>query len=183
MNPNVYSEHVKPLELNLTVSHSSGSRQLHTSRNPDLYQPPAMPFLFYHAPYAYFPQKPWTTNLNPVPSTSQPVGLHQNPSGRPKLVKGPAISAWLQYCDNHPDHAGNNLVTLATNFKTQGYRTIDQLTSRRISIKNLSSWMNIGKGTADYIIQYADEDMVLVNNGEFKMVDVPNVGGSGDDLL
>ena len=43
--------------------------------------------------------------------------------------------------------------------------------------------MNIGKGTAFYIIQYADEDMVLVNNGEIKMVDLPNVGGSGDDLL
>ena len=43
--------------------------------------------------------------------------------------------------------------------------------------------MNIGKGTAFYIIQYTDEDMVLKNNGEFKMVDLPNVGGSGDDLL
>ena len=35
----------------------------------------------------------------------------------------------------------------------------------------------------DYIIQYVDEDMVLVNNGKFKMVDLPNIGGSGDDLL
>ena len=32
--------------------------------------------------------------------------------------------------------------------------------------------MNIGKGTAFYIIQFTDEDMVLVNNGEFKMVDL-----------
>ena len=39
--------------------------------------------------------------------------------------------------------------------------------------------MNIGKGTADY----TDEDMVLMNNGKFKMVDLPNVGGSGDNLL
>ena len=60
---------------------------------------------------------------------------------------------------------------------------INQLTSGCMSIENLSSWMNIGKGTADYIIQYADEDMVLMNNGEFKMVDLPNVGGSGDNLL
>ena len=43
--------------------------------------------------------------------------------------------------------------------------------------------MNISMGTADYIIQYVDEDMVLMTNGEFKMVDLPNVGGSGDDLL
>ena len=60
---------------------------------------------------------------------------------------------------------------------------IDQLTSGHISIESLSSWMNIGKGTADYIIQYADEDMVLVNNSKFKMADLPNVGGSGDNLL
>ena len=43
--------------------------------------------------------------------------------------------------------------------------------------------MNIGKGTANYIIQYVDEDMVLMNNSEFKMVGLPNVGGSGDNLL
>ena len=43
--------------------------------------------------------------------------------------------------------------------------------------------MNIGKGTADCIIQYMDEDMVLMNNGEFKMVDLSNIGGSGDNLL
>ena len=43
--------------------------------------------------------------------------------------------------------------------------------------------MNIGKGTANYIIQYVDEDMVLMNNSEFKMVCLPNVGGSGDNLL
>ena len=38
----------------------------------------------------------------------------------------------------------------------------------------------IGKGTANYIIQYVDDDMVLVNNSKFEMV---NVGGSDDDLL
>ena len=43
--------------------------------------------------------------------------------------------------------------------------------------------MNIGKGMADYIIQYADEDMVLVNDGKFTMADLPNVDGSGDGFL
>ena len=124
-NPDVYSEHVKPSELNLTLSHSSGSRQLHIGRGLDPHQPPAIPFPFYHASYAYFPQQPWPTNLNPVPSTLQPVGLHQNPSGWPSSVKGSTISTWLQYCDNHPDHIGDNLVALATNFKSQSYQMID----------------------------------------------------------
>ena len=60
---------------------------------------------------------------------------------------------------------------------------IDQLTSGCISIENMSSWMNIGKGAANYIIQYADEDMVLVKDGKFTMVDLPNVDHFGDDFL
>ena len=79
--------------------------------------------------------------------------------------------------------SGDNLAALATNFDAQGYWTIDQLTSGRISIKNLSSWMNIGKGTANYIIQYADEDMVLTNDGKLTMADLPNVDNSDDGSL
>ena len=56
---------------------------------------------------------------------------------------------------------------LADRFNEQGYRTIDQLTGSCMSVKNLSSWISIGKGTADYIIQYANEDMALVRNGNF----------------
>ena len=178
-DPNVYSEHEKPPQFNLIPSRSSGSRQFHA----DVHQLPAStPFPYYQAPYMYFPQHPWPTNPNPNPVTltSQPVSPHQNPSGWSKSVKGPAIFTWLQYCDSHPNHGGDNLAALTTNFKAQGYQTIDQLTSGCISIENLLSWINIGKGTADYIVQYADEDMVLVNDGKFTMVDLPNVNGSGD---
>ena len=38
-----------------------------------------------------------------------------------------------------------------------------------MSVENLSNWLEIGKGTADLIIQYAEEDMVLVRNGKFMM--------------
>ena len=73
------------------------------------------------------------------------------------------------------------MAALTSNFDAQGYQTIDQLTSARMSIENLSSWVKIGKGTADYIIQYANEDMALVNEGKFAMQDLPNVDGPGDD--
>ena len=73
------------------------------------------------------------------------------------------------------------MAALTSNFDAQGYRTIDQLTSACMSIKNLSSWVKIGKGTADYIIQYANEDMALVNEGKFAMQDLPNVDEPGDD--
>jgi hypothetical protein len=38
-----------------------------------------------------------------------------------------------------------------------------------MSVENLSSWLHIGKGTADLIIQYAEEDMALVRDGKFAM--------------
>ena len=38
-----------------------------------------------------------------------------------------------------------------------------------MSVENLSNWLEISKGTADLIIQYAKEDMVLVSNGTFTM--------------
>ena len=49
-----------------------------------------------------------------------------------------------------------------------------------MSVENLSSWIKIGKGTTDYIIQYADEDMALVNDGKFAILDLPNVDESGN---
>lgn len=176
-NPEAYNENEKPSEINLTPSYRSPA-----SRPPPQQQPMQMqmPYPFYPPPHMYLPQQSWPMNPQPVPSTSEPTRLHQNPLGWPKLVKGPAISAWLQHCDNHPDRHGDNLSTLAANFDTQGYRTIDQLTSGRMSIENLSSWVNIGKGTADYIIQYADEDMALVIDGKFVMLDQPNVNDTGN---
>ena len=51
-----------------------------------------------------------------------------------------------------------------------------------MSIENLSSWVNIGKGTADYIIQYADGDMALVIDGKFVMeLDKLNMNETCDD--
>ena len=38
-----------------------------------------------------------------------------------------------------------------------------------MSVENLSNWLEIGKGTADLIIQHAKEDMALVRGGKFTM--------------
>ena len=38
-----------------------------------------------------------------------------------------------------------------------------------MSVEKLSDWLNIGKGTADLIIQYAEEDMELIKAGMFSM--------------
>ena len=46
-----------------------------------------------------------------------------------------------------------------------------------MSVRELSSWLTIGKGTADLLIKYASDNMELVHNGTFKMEPVP---GSSD---
>ena len=36
-------------------------------------------------------------------------------------------------------------------------------------VENLSNWIGIGKGIVDLIIQYAEEDMASVREGNFTM--------------
>jgi hypothetical protein len=160
----------KPLELNLMGTaprRAAGGLQNNTRAQDTQPMPMSMPYPYYPPPQMFYPmqQQQWGP---------QPIMPAQNPTIPPRSVKGPAISTWLQYCDSLPIRQGENFVELAGKFGEQGYRTIDQLTSSRVSIENLSGWLGIGKGTADYIIQYADEDMVLVRNGRFTMdLDIP----------
>ena len=69
----------------------------------------------------------------------------------------------------------------AGKFDEEGYCRINQLTGNRISVEKLSTWLNIGKGTADVLIQYAEEDMELLKVGTFTMIlsDSPD-GWDGD---
>jgi hypothetical protein len=147
---------------------AAGGLQNNTQAQDAQQMPMSMPYPYYPPPHQMFypmQQQQWP------PQHFMPA---QNLTIPPRSVKGPAISTWLQYCDSLPIRQGENFVELARKFGEQGYRTIDQLMSSRVSIKNLSGWLGIGKGTADYIIQYADEDMVLVRNGKFTMdLDIP----------
>ena len=91
----------------------------------------------------------------------------------PRPVRGPRISDWLQYCDHTPGHDGEVFFSLEYKFNKQGHQTMDQLTGSWMSFKNLSSWLHIGKGMVDLIIQYAEEDMALVRDGKFTMDPAP----------
>ena len=119
--------------------------------------PPPPPFSYYSLPN---PMQ-WA-GLPPQAPVPQP-----NPTVPQKHIRGPRISPWLQYCDRLPGREGEKFSALAAKFDKEGYRTIDQLT--RMSLENLSNWFGIGKGIADIIIQYAEEDMALVRDGNFTM--------------
>lgn len=116
-----------------------------------------------HAPHApYGPPAP----PGPIPITPD---LPQHAPRQAVNVKYPKISEWLTYCDQHPDRHGEDFSAHASKFTREGYRLINQLTGDRISVEKLSDWLAIGKGTADLIIGYAEEDVALVKAGTFKM--------------
>lgn len=173
----MFSVEEKPTQLNLLSNpprRSSHGSSTNTTTQPQPALP--MPYGFYPSPHSYFPnfpnpmqwagfpQPPGSQAYGPGPGFPQP-----NPAVPLRHVRGPRISNWLQYCDRVPGRDGEDFSALAGKFDHQGYRTIDQLTGNRISVEKLSSWLEIGKGTADLIIQYAEEDMVLVRDGNFTM--------------
>ena len=118
----------------------------------------------------WYPQ-PAPLNLNPAILAAIPAAIHMGNPPQPALPKTevPKIRAWLDYCDRHPDRQGEHFGAHGRKFDEEGYRRINQLTGERISVEKLSNWLGIGKGTADLLIQYAGEDMKLVEAGTFSM--------------
>jgi hypothetical protein len=96
-----------------------------------------------------------------------PAGLQPVPAATAVIY--PSISDWLNYCDSHPNRAGEDFKTHIAVFDRHGYRRINQLTGPRMTVEKLSEWLSIGVGTADLLIQYAEEDVVLIKNGLFSM--------------
>jgi hypothetical protein len=174
-DPVKYPTDVKPAELNLYSTHPR-TKAAHAQNMPMggynqapgfgmAHGPPGpMNFGGYYPPYGYG-MSPWyLPPPPPIPAAAPP------PAPKKKLhVEFPKISEWLRYCDQHPQRGGENLSTYAWKFDKEGYRRINQLTGDRISVEKLSEWLNIGKGIADLIIRYAEEDVELVKAGEFQM--------------
>jgi hypothetical protein len=131
-----------------------------------------MPFPFYYPPA--IPPMLYGQGMN-IPPAGQHGILPQNTlaanavpaPGAPVVY--PQISDWLRYCDRHPDRAGENFGTHIDAFNQQGYRRINQLTGSRMTVEKMSDWLSIGKGTADLLIHYAEEDVALVKSGMFSM--------------
>jgi hypothetical protein len=86
-----------------------------------------------------------------------------------KQVTFPRIDKWLKYCDRHRDRAGDNLSSYIDSFSHEGYTRINQLTGDRVSVKDLSDWLSLGKGTVDLLMRYAEQDVEAINQGEFDM--------------
>jgi hypothetical protein len=159
------------MHLNLL---SNPPRGLTTSRTLAALQPAPAPAPAPQLPYGYYPPPPNFPYFNPMqwagpagfPPQAAPV---QQPTAPQKHIQGPRILPWLQYCDRLPGREGEKFSALADKFDNEGYRTIDQLLGSQMSVENLSNWFGIGKGTADLIIQYVEEDMASMRNGNFTM--------------
>jgi hypothetical protein len=169
--PSIYSIEEKPLHLNLLNNPprrhgSSVISSMHAQPQAQAAFP--MPYGFYPPPNPFFANSvQWPGAGFPQPPGPQAPPTAP-PAAPPRLVRGPDMLQWLAYCDRVPGR-GDFFYGLADKFNREGYLTIDQLTSNRMTVENLSNWLVIGKGTADLIIQYADEDMALVRDGKFRM--------------
>ena len=96
----------------------------------------------------------------------------------------PLISEWLSQCDDHPQHAGEDFTSLVLKFDKEGFRRLHQLTGDHITVEKLSEWIGIGKGTADLILRYAEEDIaaIRVHVGASQMP-LTGIIGHGRDSL
>jgi hypothetical protein len=190
-DPDAYSIEEKPLHLNLynnvNVQRHRGA-SINSSTHAQVAQA-AQPQAPWAIPYGFQPPlNPFFANPVQWPGTGLPQppgpGPQANPTALPAApprdVRGPQILEWLQYCDHVPGR-GDFFYELADKFIREGYRSIDQLTRSRMTVENLSNWLGIGKGTADLIIQYAEEDMALVRDGKFTMKAV--LDGDEENIL
>ena len=126
------------------------------------YPPPALPPVWYtQGPQPAIGFAP----PNPVPAQAG-VALAANQA---VAVVYPLIRDWLEYCDRHPGRCGEDFAAHGEKFDKEGYRRINQLARDRITVEKLSEWLQIGKGTADLLIGYAEEDIGLIKAGMFTM--------------
>ena len=134
-------------------------------------------------PYGYYPTPyimgiPLWSMLGPVQAqvAHQPPANLVNDAGPIPPVPNPSVEypkivAWLAHCNRHPSHSGEDFSELLPKFDKEGFRCIHQLTGNQITVEKLAEWVGIGKGTADLLIRYAEEDIELVKAGRFVLSD------------
>ena len=122
-------------------------------------------------PYGYlpYPCQPFPTPQQPLNPVG-PLGEITTAETSELNIKYPSISEWLEYCDRHPRHSSSRLGRYANAFDNEGFVYIDQLVGPRIIIESLAGWLSIGKGTADLVIRYAEQDIQLVKAGKFQLL-------------
>jgi len=79
------------------------------------------------------------------------------------------IADWLALCDLYPQRSGENFSCLGTKFDQEGFRRLHQLTGECITVEKLLEWLDIGKGTADLLLRYVEEDTAAIRAGAFQM--------------
>lgn len=173
-NPDMYSVDKKPAEVSI-YQNGPRTRTPGAMQNALTHGQPAAPMAMTASfPYGYYPppfppMPPWYPQPpNPaLPMAVQPIPTQPAPGAK---IDYPKIPAWLKHCDNHPDRGDERFFMHAWKFEQEGYRRINQLTGERTTVEKLSQWLDIGKGTADLLIQYAEEDVALVKAGTFLMI-------------
>lgn len=175
-DPGKYPTNKKPAEVDVyaggpcsraPAQNVPGHANMAQPLPPQPHAPPTgFPYGYYPPPY---PISGWSGYPPPPPPAPNPTLLGLPTVNQFLKLDYPRIPAWLDYCDRHPDRCSENFSAYADTFNAEGYRRINQLTRDHISVENLSAWLGIGKGTADLLIGYAEEDVELLKAGKFTM--------------
>jgi hypothetical protein len=107
---------------------------------------------------------------NPPFSSLHPMVPPTTPALPMQPLKYPLIVEWPTYCDGHLQCAGEDFTSIMPKFDKEGLWCLHQLISDNITVEKLSDWLGIGKGMADLIIRYAEEDIAAIHAGGFQML-------------
>ena len=85
-------------------------------------------------------------------------------------IEYPKILPWLQYCDRHPCHSGEELTALTAKFSEEGFHDIENLTGTHLSADKFSKWLGIMRRLALHLLSYADHDVQLAKARNLKLM-------------
>ena len=186
-----YSVETKPSQVNVMLNGPQGMKpQAQGSGPPMPAVPPPQTGLMAGGltnPYFPYPNMPPHPSLwyGQVPMYNQPLPpLHPQQYMVPPMqpLNYPMIAEWLALCDNHPQHSGEDFSSLVPKFDKEGFQCLHQLTGDCITVEKLSEWLDIGKGTADLILGYAEEDIAAIRAGAFQ-IPFGATGSHGENLM
>jgi hypothetical protein len=109
---------------------------------------------------------PGTMYPSMAPHTALTVPSVQQPT---RSIIYPEIECWFQYQDSNAPRNKDNIVfaPYGTALKSKGFRRINQLTPKFVSLADLQEWLGIDVGTAILIMQYVSDDVAALESGSW----------------
>jgi hypothetical protein len=154
------TEDMKPPTLFL---HEARARGRSPSYNPHPGFPGTYPIQSGGFPFVYM--QPTVPANVPPPKAQLPHPALQTPDAATADYSFPSIRAWLYYLENHPQRGTKPWTIHSQTLGDNGFDCVTQLSLDFLTLSELQEMLNINKGTAVLLFQYAKEDMKAIKDG------------------